>query len=89
MLTISSIALFAALRFLLLLIAPTSPAAAVPLDQPNSHPSTSSSYWLADIKRQGTVAYGDANFQVFRNVKDFGAKGIFNHSTLPHQHNCH
>ncbi|OBT63534.1 hypothetical protein VE03_07016 [Pseudogymnoascus sp. 23342-1-I1] len=33
------------------------------------------SYWQSDIKRQGTVAYGDSSFQIFRNVKDFGAKG--------------
>ncbi|KAL8686385.1 MAG: hypothetical protein Q9224_005462, partial [Gallowayella concinna] len=46
-----------------------------PLDQALSHPSSSSSFWLSDIKRQGKVAYGDANFQIFRNVKDFGAKG--------------
>ncbi|KAK3082229.1 hypothetical protein LTS18_010646 [Coniosporium uncinatum] len=34
-----------------------------------------SGYWLANIKRQGTVAYGDSGFKVFRNVKDYGAKG--------------
>ena len=33
------------------------------------------SYWQSDIKRQGTVAYGDSTFKIFRNVKDFGAKG--------------
>ncbi|OBT89655.1 hypothetical protein VE02_01791 [Pseudogymnoascus sp. 03VT05] len=33
------------------------------------------SYWQSDIKRQGTVAYGDSSFKIFRNVKDFGAKG--------------
>lgn len=35
----------------------------------------SSTYWLASIKRQGTVAYGDSNYQVYRNVMDYGAKG--------------
>ena len=78
MLTISSVTLFVALRFLLLLTTPTSPVGAVPLDQAQSHASTSSSYWLSDIKRQGKVAYGDSNFQIFRNVMDFGAKGTFN-----------
>jgi len=35
-----------------------------------------SSYWLAQIQRQGTVAYGSSsNFKVFRNVKDYGAVG--------------
>ncbi|KAL8815772.1 MAG: hypothetical protein Q9223_005124 [Gallowayella weberi] len=75
MLTISSIALFVAIRFFLILIAPTSPVGAAPLDQVSSQVSTPSSYWLSDIKRQGKVSYGDANFQIFRNVKDFGAKG--------------
>ncbi|KAF2104320.1 glucan 1,3-beta-glucosidase [Rhizodiscina lignyota] len=38
--------------------------------------TASSSYWLANIKRQGTVAFGsDASYKVFRNVKDYGAKG--------------
>ncbi|RLL97356.1 hypothetical protein CFD26_102491 [Aspergillus turcosus] len=37
---------------------------------------TSSSYWVANIKRQGTVAFGtNSGYQVYRNVKDFGAKG--------------
>ncbi|KAI4194277.1 MAG: hypothetical protein LQ350_007859 [Teloschistes chrysophthalmus] len=78
MLTISSIALFAALRFFLILIAPTSLAGAEQSSltgQTQTHNAASSSYWLADIKRQGKVAYGDSNFQIFRNVKDFGAKG--------------
>ncbi|KAL8733087.1 MAG: hypothetical protein Q9166_002279 [cf. Caloplaca sp. 2 TL-2023] len=76
MLTVSSIALFAALRFLLLLIAPTSPVGAVPLNQSQAEVSaSSSSYWLSGIKRQGKVAYGDSNFQIFRDVKHFGAKG--------------
>jgi glucan 1,3-beta-glucosidase len=34
-----------------------------------------SGYWLSSITRQGTVAFGGSGFQVFRNVKDFGAKG--------------
>ncbi len=81
MLAISSVALFVALRFLLLLVAPTSPARAVPLDEPKS--TAPSSYWLSNIKRQGKVAYGDSNFQIFRNVKDFGAKGTFCSPTPP------
>ncbi|KAL9027754.1 MAG: hypothetical protein Q9196_003767 [Gyalolechia fulgens] len=67
MVAFSSIALFATLRFCLLLVAPTPPVGAVPLGQ--------ASYWQSDIKRQGKAAFGDAAFQVFRNVKDFGAKG--------------
>ena len=34
-----------------------------------------SSYWVSSIQRRGTVPFGDSSFQVFRNVKDFGAKG--------------
>jgi glucan 1,3-beta-glucosidase len=37
---------------------------------------TPASYWLADIKHQGIAAFNpDPTYQVFRNVKDFGAKG--------------
>ncbi|EAW07389.1 exo-beta-1,3-glucanase Exg0 [Aspergillus clavatus NRRL 1] len=33
-------------------------------------------YWVANIKRQGAVPFGkNPDYQVFRNVKDFGAKG--------------
>ena len=35
----------------------------------------SSNYWMANIQRQGSVAFGDSNFQIYRNVMDFGAKG--------------
>ncbi|KAM5351177.1 hypothetical protein ACJ41O_003900 [Fusarium nematophilum] len=34
------------------------------------------SWWLSSIERQGKVAYGaSADYKVFRNVKDYGAKG--------------
>ena len=35
------------------------------------------SFWLEKIRHQGTAAYhpNPAAYQVFRNVKDFGAKG--------------
>jgi len=36
---------------------------------------TSSSYWLANVQRQGTVAFGDSSFKIYRNVQDYGAKG--------------
>lgn len=37
-----------------------------------------SPYWLSQIPRQGTVAYGSnsAGYKVFRNVKDYGAVGM-------------
>lgn len=45
-------------------------------DQDGSH-AQRCSYWLEDISHQGTAAFNDhpAEFRVFRNVKDFGAKG--------------
>lgn len=37
---------------------------------------TSSQYWFSTIKRQGVAAFaGDSDYKVFRNVKDYGAKG--------------
>lgn len=32
-------------------------------------------YWVEDIQRQGTVAFGNGDVKIFRNVKDYGAKG--------------
>lgn len=47
-----------------------------PTPQTSSDTSSStSSYWLANIERTGTVAYGNSSYQIFRNVKDFGAVG--------------
>lgn len=42
-----------------------------------SRAETSCSYWLENIKHQGRAAFNPdpSGFQVFRNVKDFGAKG--------------
>ena len=36
-------------------------------------------YWLADIAHQGTAAFNSnpSGYNVFRNVKDYGAKGDF------------
>ena len=81
MLTFTSIATFVALRLLALTVAPSLVDAApfadnTPATSTNT-PSTgsSSTYWLADIKRQGTVPFGASGYKVFRNVKDYGAKG--------------
>jgi glucan 1,3-beta-glucosidase len=42
---------------------------------PTSVPNPGS-YWLADIKHQGVAAFNpDTSYQVFRNIKDFGAVG--------------
>lgn len=32
-------------------------------------------YWMSQIKRQGKVAYGNSSFVIWRNVRDYGAKG--------------
>lgn len=59
---------------------------AVPMPQSPSASAGSSNYWVSSIQRQGTVAFGSsASYQIFRNVKDFGAKGKLNmtiHFTL-------
>ncbi|KAF2271851.1 exo-beta-1,3-glucanase [Westerdykella ornata] len=68
---------FRAAALLLSLQALLSSAAPVPLDQaPAPAPSPATGYWLADIKHQGVAAFNnDKGFKVFRNVKDYGAKG--------------
>jgi glucan 1,3-beta-glucosidase len=35
------------------------------------------SYWYESIPHQGISAFGPSGYEVFRNVKDFGAKGTF------------
>ena len=37
--------------------------------------ATTSSYWVANIPRQGKVAFGDQTYPVFRNVRAYGAVG--------------
>lgn len=37
--------------------------------------AATSSYWLANIKKQGTAPGGASGYQVYRSVADFGAKG--------------
>lgn len=34
-----------------------------------------SAYWLEDISHQGLAPYAGSGYSVFRNVKDYGAKG--------------
>ncbi|KAF2143341.1 glycoside hydrolase family 55 protein [Aplosporella prunicola CBS 121167] len=74
MVAFNSIAIFVALRFLLLLGA-SSPAAAVPVPAADAAAAAGSSYWLAEIERNGKVAFGSSDYTIFRNVKDYGAKG--------------
>jgi glucan 1,3-beta-glucosidase len=35
----------------------------------------STTYWASAIQRQGTSPFGVAGYKIFRNVKDYGAKG--------------
>lgn len=43
----------------------------------NTLATSSCSYWLENISHQGLAAFNSnpSGYQVFRNVKDFGAKG--------------
>jgi glucan 1,3-beta-glucosidase len=69
MASFSIIALFIALRLLLVSAVPA------PIAQATNGVQYGGGYWLASIQRQGTVAFGSPGYQVFRNVKDFGAVG--------------
>lgn len=69
MASFSIFALIVALRLFLLV-------SAIPSPVPQAAPSgAASGYWLASIQRQGTVPFGASGYQIFRNVKDFGAVG--------------
>lgn len=38
---------------------------------------SSSDYWIDNVKHQGAVAFGNTgDYQVYRNVKEFGAVGM-------------
>jgi hypothetical protein len=41
------------------------------------HTRQATSYWLADISKQGIAAFNSnpGSYKVWRNVKDYGAKG--------------
>ncbi|KAM3491634.1 hypothetical protein MY3957_005061 [Beauveria namnaoensis] len=59
----------------LLALSAFSPVSAAPSSSTDSlEARTSSSWWLSSIKRQGSVP-SNSNFTVFRNVKDYGARG--------------
>ncbi|KAJ8065164.1 hypothetical protein OCU04_005876 [Sclerotinia nivalis] len=72
MATFSFISILLALRFFFIVSGAPAP---FPSDAATSATSASSNYWISTIQRQGAPAYGDASYQVFRNVKDFGAVG--------------
>ncbi|MCJ1288975.1 hypothetical protein MMC34_000506 [Xylographa carneopallida] len=65
---------FIASHLLLLAVSPVAFVTALPTPQTTT--STPSQYWVANIARQGSVAFGnDTSYAIFRNVMDFGAKG--------------
>ncbi len=73
---LSAASLFFILRLLLVTLWPASLVGAVPTPQAGAPSAAADGYWLASIPRNGKVAYGDSSFQIYRNVKDFGAKGM-------------
>jgi glucan 1,3-beta-glucosidase len=76
---LSAASLFFILRILLITLWPASLVDAVPRPQDNAAAAAAAGdgYWLSSIPRNGKVAYGDSSFQIYRNVKDFGAKGTW------------
>lgn len=60
---------------------PQKPSETVIAQAPETTPvaaPSDASYWLADIKHQGIAAFNQdpSGYKVFRNVKDYGAKGM-------------
>ena len=52
-----------------------------------SNSTANTPFWLEDIKHQGVVAFRkNSTYQVFRNVKDFGAKGRYRYSQVLWKH---
>ena len=84
----STVVLFVAQQFLILLLELTSLIEATPLSNltcPNmTSPSTAagSAYWLANIQRQGAVASRNSSYQIFQNVMTFGAVGKLQSTTF-------
>ena len=74
MVAFTSLAAFFALRLLTLTLTPSS-IQAVPVETSTPQQNAQSSYWVSSIKRQGSVPFGKNDFKVYRNVKDYGAKG--------------
>ena len=61
------------------------------LQCPATANGSTSSYWVANIQRQGTVPYtGTTNqYPVYRNVQDYGAKGMFTAAFATAALNCY
>jgi len=67
--------LLSALLALSTLVSGLGTSCSAPLGSGTAAPSDP--YWLQTVKHQGTSAFNSdpSSYQVFRNVKDFGAKG--------------
>ena len=67
------LAIFTTLLTLLITFGPVAPVAANPVSVSKR---ATSSYWVANIARNGTSAFlNDDTYAVYRNVKDYGATG--------------
>lgn len=75
-----------------ILLAATAFASPVVKDSANAHEvrdpaeAAAGSYWFENIQKQGLAAFNPnpTGFKVFRNVKDYGARGEFdNPATVP------
>ena len=71
----SSLLPFVVLRLVLILMGRASLIDGLPTSDDSLDKRGGSSYWVANIQRQGVSAFGDANYQVYRDVTSFGAKG--------------
>ncbi|KIY02080.1 uncharacterized protein Z520_02218 [Fonsecaea multimorphosa CBS 102226] len=56
---------------------PLNPISIEDIVSPSSNPTNACPYWLEDIPHQGIAAFNphSSSYHVFRNVKDYGAKG--------------
>jgi len=72
MVLFTSLALLATLQTLFTGFVTTAPVA---VEGSVTDSTTSSTYWVSNIARNGDVAFGTSGYQIFRNVMDFGAKG--------------
>jgi len=49
---------------------------AQPTNAPQFHSDAAATYWYEQISHQGISAFGPSGYAVYRNVKDYGAKGL-------------
>ncbi|KAF2202472.1 pectin lyase-like protein [Delitschia confertaspora ATCC 74209] len=68
-------ALLLTVRMLLSLSSASAAPLAAPVAQGAVAPAADSDFWMSSIKRQGVQPFGPAGFKIYRNVKDYGAKG--------------